>query len=160
MMAVTVLTRRIGMLGEAAAELAAAGGTALVTAMVTDGWEGIKARFTRLLGGGEAKETERAAARMDEARVLLAALSGAELQQMRAEQELAWRIRIGDLLERRPEWEHELSSLVAEVKAQARGSVGRVEQHVSGAGRAQQAVQGHGVQVNNFGGQNAPGAGR
>ena len=141
------------MLGEAAGELAAAGGTALVTAMVTDGWEGVKARFARLLGRGDAKEAEGAAARLEECRAALVVLAGAELQRARAEQELAWRIRLGDLLERQPDGERELRSLVAEVQSRIRDSDGRVEQRVTGSGHAQQAVQGRGVQVNNFGGQ-------
>jgi hypothetical protein len=141
------------MLGEAAAELATAGGVALVTAMVTDGWEGVKARFARLLGRGDAKEAEGVAARLEECRAALAALAGAELQWARAEQELAWRVRLGDLLEREPDGERELRSLVAEVQARQPRADGWVEQRVTGSGHAQQAVQGQGMQVNNFGGQ-------
>ena len=145
------------MLGEAAAELAAAGGTALVTAMVTDGWEGIKARFARLLGRGDAKETEGAVTRLEECRAMLGVLAGAELQRARAEQELAWRLRLGDLLERQPDRASELRSLVAEVQARVGDPAGRVEQHVTGSGHAQQAVPGRGTQVNTFGGQVEPG---
>jgi hypothetical protein len=148
------------MLGEAAAELAATGGAALVTAMVTDGWEGVKARFARLLGRGDAREVEGAAARLEECRAALAVLTGAELQKARAEQEIAWRVRLGDLLERQPDWERELRSLVAEIRARARDSAVQVEQHVTGSGHAQQAVLGHGTQVNTFGGQVDPGPGR
>lgn len=148
------------MLQEAAAELATAGGTALVTAMVTDGWEGIKARFARLLGRGSAKEVEGAAARLEACRTLLATLAGPELQRARAEQELAWRVRLGDLLEQEPDVERELRSLVAESRARLEGSYGRVEQRVIGSDHAQQAVQGRGIQVNNFGGQGEPGAWR
>jgi hypothetical protein len=148
------------MLGETAAELAAVGGTALVTAMVTDGWEGLRARFARILGRGNSKEVEVAAARLDECRALLAALEGAELQRARAEQEFAWRIRLGDLLEWQPEAGNELRLLVDEVRARTKGSAGRVEQHVTGSGSSQQAVLGQGVQVNTFGGQDEPGTGR
>jgi hypothetical protein len=147
------------MLGEAAAELASAGGTALVTAMVTDGWEGVRARFARLLGRGDAKEVESVTARLDECRAaMVAVLADSELQRVRSEQELAWRIRLGDVLERQPEAEHELRSLVTEVQAQARRSAGWVEQHVTGSDRAQQAVQGQGIQVNTFGGQDESGS--
>ena len=148
------------MLGEAAAELATAGGTALVTAMVTDGWEGVKDRFARLLGRGDAKEMARAAARMDECQALLAMLAGRELERARTEQELAWRVRLGDLLEREPDAEDDLRSLIAEVQAQSPGPAVWVEQHVTGSDHAQQAVQGHGIQVNTFGSQDEPGAGR
>ena len=141
------------MLGEALAELASAGSTALVTAMVTDGWENIKARFARLLGRGDAKESESAAVRLDESRVVLAVLAGDELERARAEQEFAWRIRLGDLLERQPEAEHALRALISEVRTQAGNSVGFVQQHVTGSDRAQQAVQGYGSQINTFGGQ-------
>jgi len=141
------------MLGEAAAELATSGGTALVTAMVTDGWEGVKARFARLFGRGDAKEVERAAGRLDECQALLAVLAGTKLKKARKEQELAWRVRLGDLLERQPETEYELRSLLIELQDRALGSAVSVEQHVTGSDRAQQAVQGQGIQVNNFGGQ-------
>jgi hypothetical protein len=140
------------MLGEAAAELAAAGGTALVTAMVTDAWESVKDRFARLLGHGDAKEAERVSTRLDESRTLLAVPAGTEMQRTLAEQELAWRIRLGDLLERQPEAEGELRSLIDEVRARTQDQAGRVEQHVTGYDHAQQAIQGHGIQVNTFGG--------
>lgn len=148
------------MLGEAAAGVAAAGGTALVTAMVTDGWEGVRARFARLLGHGDAREAEGVAARMEECRAVLAVLAGTELQRVRAEQELAWSTRLGDLLERQPDRERELRSLVAELQAQIRSPSGWVEQRVTGSDRVQQAVQGRGIQVNNFGGQGEPTPGR
>ena len=45
------------------------------------------------------------------------------------------------------------ADLVAEVQAQVIGSAGSVRQQVSGFDQAQQAVQGHGVQHNVFGGQ-------
>lgn len=148
------------MLGEAAAELATAGGTALVTAMVTDGWEGVKSRFARLLGRGDAKEMARVTARLDECQALLAMLAGTELERARTEQELAWRVRLGDLLEGAPDAQDELRSLIAEVQAQSPAPAVWVEQHVTGSDHAQQAVQGHGIQVNTFSGQDEPGAGR
>jgi len=141
------------MLGEAAAELASVGGTALVTAMITDGWESFKDRFARLLGRGDARETEVATTRLEECRELLASLPGPDRQRARTEQEVAWRIRLGDLLEREPGAEHELRGLVLEMQAQVLGPAVQVEQHVTGSDRAQQAVQGQGIQVNTFGGQ-------
>lgn len=68
------------MLTEALAALASAGGTAMVTAMVTDGWEDVKARCARLLGRGRARETEDAATRLEQSRAVLAGLSGAGLE--------------------------------------------------------------------------------
>ena len=132
--------------------LAVLAGTALVNAMVTDGWQGIRKRFARLLGRGNDQEAEAAAARLEKSRAMLSGLSGADLERAQAEQAVVWRTRLGDLLEDHPEVEGELRSLVAEVQAQVVGSAGSVRQQVTGFDQAQQAVQGHGVQHNVFGG--------
>jgi hypothetical protein len=145
------------MLTEALTALASTGGSALVTAMVTDGWEGVKARFARLFGRSDAKQAEAAAGRLEQSRTALAGLSGPDLEQARAEQEIIWRTRLGDLLEQDPAAEQQLRALVAEVQAQVIGSAGRVEQHAAAFDQAQQAVQGHGVQNVTFGGQGGPG---
>jgi hypothetical protein len=141
------------VLGEAAAELAAAGGTALVTAMVTDGWESFKARFARLLGRGNAGETEAVGVRLDESHAMLLGLAGADLERARGEQQLAWRVRLADALERHPGAENELRSLVAEVQTQTRIPPVSIQQNVTSFDHAQQAVQGQGRQVNTFGSQ-------
>jgi hypothetical protein len=146
------------MLTEALAALASAGGTALVTAMITDGWEGVRARFARLFGRGDATRAEAATRRLEESRAVLAELSGPDLERARAEQEVVWRTRLGDLLELDPGAEQELRALVAEVQAQVACSAGRVEQHAAAFDQAQQAVQGHGVQNVTFGGQGGFGA--
>ena len=138
--------------------LAVAGATALVNAMVTDGWEGVRKRFSRLLGRGDEKATEAAAARLEKSQEMLSGLSGAELEKAQAEQAVVWRTRLGDLLESHPDAEDELRRLVAEVQAQVVGSAGRVEQRAAAFDQAQQAVQGHGVQNVTFGGQGGPGA--
>lgn len=148
------------MLGEALAGLASAGGSALVTAMVTDGWESVRARFARLLGRGDAARVTAAENQLERSRSALAELSGAELEQARTEQEIAWRTRLGDLLEIHPQAEAELRALVAEIQAQIVGSAGGVEQHMTAFNQAQQAAQGHGVQINTFGGQGEPDATR
>lgn len=146
------------MLAEELAALASTGGAALVTAMVTDGWEAVRARFARLLGRGNAKESETVEARLELSRKALAAATGAEHERMRADQEIAWRTRLEDLLENDPGAQEELRALVADVQAQVVGSAGRVEQHAAAFDQAQQAVQGHGVQNVNFGGQHGPGS--
>jgi hypothetical protein len=146
------------MLTEALAALASTGGSALVTAMVTDSWEGVRARFARLFGRGDAKQAEAAAGRLEQSRTVLARLSGPNLERARAEQEIVWRTRLGDLLEQDPSAEQELRTVVAEVQAQVVGSAGRVEQHAAAFDQAQQAVQGYGVQNVTFGGQGGPGA--
>ena len=148
------------MVVAAVAVLAAAGGTALVNAMVTDGWEGVRKKFARLLGRGDAKETEAAAVRLEKSQEILSGLSGADLEKAQAEQAIAWRTRLSDLLESHPDAEDELQRLVAEVQAQVIGSTGPVTQQVAGFDQAQQAVQGHGVQKNVFGGQGERGTGQ
>jgi hypothetical protein len=146
------------MLTEALTALASAGGTALVTAMVTDGWEGAKARFGRLFGRGDAAKAEAAVGRLEQSRAALARVPGPELERVRAEQEVVWRTRLEDLLEQDPGVEPELRALVAELQVQVAGSAGPVEQHVAAFDQAQQAVQGHGVQNVTFGGQGGRGA--
>jgi hypothetical protein len=141
------------MLTEALAALASTGGTALVTAMVTDGWEDLKGGFARLFGRGKTREAGVAAARLEQSRAALAGLSGADLERARAEQEVVWRTRLGDLLEQDPAAEMELRRLVSEVQAQVVGSAGPVQQHAAAYDQAQQAVLGHGVQNVRFGDQ-------
>ena len=133
------------MLTDALTALASTGGTALVTAMVTDTWEGVKARCARLFGRGDANQDAAAAGRLEQSRAVLAGLSGPALERARAEQEVVWRTRLGDLLEQDPSAEQELRTLVAEVQAQVVGSAGRVEQHAAAFDQAQQAVQGPGL---------------
>jgi hypothetical protein len=120
--------------------------------MVTDGWEGVRDRFSRLMGRGDPKATEDAAARLENSRAVLAGQSGAALERAQAEQEIAWRTRLADLLESHPEAENELRAVVADVQAQVIGSAVRVEQNVAGFDQARQAVLGQGVQTNAFGG--------
>lgn len=141
------------MLGEALAALASTGGTALVTAMVTDSWESIKGRVAHLFGRGDAKRTAAAQERLEQSRTALDGLAGTELDRARAEQEIVWRTRLADLLEAHPETAGELKSLIGTIQH----SAGPVVQHATAYDQAQQAVLGHGVQNVNFGGQHDPG---
>jgi hypothetical protein len=142
------------MLTEALAALASTGGAALVTAMVTDGWEDVKGGFARLFGRGKARKAEAAAARLEQSRAALAGLSEGDLERARAEQEVVWRTRLGDLLEQDPAAEKELRTLVTAVQALVAGSAGPVQQRAAAYDQAQQAVLGHGVQNVRFGDQN------
>jgi hypothetical protein len=144
------------MLAETLATLASTGGTALVTAMVTDSWEALRSKFARLLGRGDARAEAAMLARLDESRTALASAAAVgDSERIRPELEAAWRIRLEDLLERDSEVAEELCALVAE--AQAAGAVaGRVEVHAAAFGQAQQAVQGQGVQNVTFSGQHGP----
>jgi hypothetical protein len=146
------------MLAEALTALASTGGTALVTAMVTDSWESIMGRVARLLGRGDAQQTEAAQERLELSRAALDGLVGTELDRARAEQEIVWRTRLADLLEAHPQAADELTSLIGVIEAQARHSAGPVVQHATAYDQAQQAVLGHGVQNVTFGGQRDPGS--
>lgn len=141
------------MLAEALTALASTGGTALVTAMATDGWESVRARFARLLGHGNTGAVQAAEERLEQSRLALEAASGAELERIRTEQEIVWRTRLEDLLEHDPGLAESLKSLVAEVQAGPGGSTVQVQQNTLGYDHAQQAVLGHGVQNVTFGDQ-------
>lgn len=145
------------MLTEALTALASTGGTALVTAMVTDGWEGIRTRFARMIGRGNTAETKAAEARLDQSRAALEGVTGSDLERTRAEQEIVWRTRLSDLLEQDPSVEAELRDLIAETQSQVKWAGGRVEQQVAAFDQAQQAVQGQGVQNVTFGDRRDPG---
>jgi hypothetical protein len=119
------------VLTEAVTALASAGGSALATAMVTGGCEGVQARFADLFGRGDAKQADRAAGWLEQSWAALAGLSGPGLEWAQVEQEIIWRTRLGDLLEQDPDAETELRALVAQVQAQVISSGGQVEQHAA-----------------------------
>lgn len=140
------------MLAEALTALAATGGNAVVTAMATDTWEGVRHKIAKLFGRGEAKETDAALEKLEQSRAVLAGLpAGPDLDRARTQQEIVWQTRLADLLERHPDAEQELRGIVTEIQA---GSVsaGQVRQTVTAHDQAQVAVQGHGSQTNTFGG--------
>ncbi len=141
------------MLAEALTALAAAGGTAVVSAMATDAWSVVRIRTARLLGRGEEEREAAAAERLNCARDELAVLSGAELAQVRTRQEAAWSTRLADLLEEHPDTEAELRALVeyAQDQVTQSRSTGHVQQNMVGHDQARQAVLGHGVMNVNFG---------
>jgi hypothetical protein len=120
------------MLEKRLAELASACGTALVTAMLSDGWDRLKPRYAYLLGRDDPRETVDAAARLEQSRVILIGLSGMALVQAKAEQEIVWRALLADLLERRPQAEDLLRALV---QAQEHGS--QHADHVHGGQEAE-----------------------
>lgn len=145
------------MLEDALVALASTGGTALVTAMVTDSWEGIKARFARMIGRGNTAQVEAVEAQLEQSRAVLEGFTGQDLERAQAEQEIVWRTRLSDLLERDPGLETELRALITETQAQTVGAAGRIEQYATAFDQAQQAVLGQGVQNVTFGEHHGPG---
>jgi hypothetical protein len=141
----------VAVLGEVLTALVVSASTRLVTAMVEDGWEEVKARVARLLGRGDPAEEARQATRLERAREEVTEGSGQELEQARERQAAAWQTRFEDLLEDSPEAAAELRELVEFLgRTGAAASAGTVQVHAQASGQAQQAVQGQGVQTNTF----------
>lgn len=139
-------------LDEALIALATEGGAALVKMMVTDEWASVKGRFAQLMGRGESGRAAAAAERLRHSHAILTALPSSELERAAAEQAAAWGARLVDLLEDDPSSVGELRDLVERAKALGGGPFlpQQVQQRVGGSSRVQQAIQGHGVQVNTF----------
>ncbi|MEV4830527.1 hypothetical protein AB0K25_19655 [Micromonospora sp. NPDC049257] len=78
--------------------------------------------------------------------------AGPDGERVRAQHEALWAGRLEDLLIERPDAAADLDALVRQVAVASGGrSAGHVVQHVSASDSAQQAVLGHGSQVNTFG---------
>lgn len=139
------------MLAEALAALAGAGGTALVGAVATDGWQLAKRGFAQLFGRGDQSRAAAVEERLERTRAVVEA-AGPEVERVLLEQQAAWTARLQDLLSDHPEAAGELRALMGQV-AEATGtrSTGHVVQHAVGFDHAQQVVQGHGQQTNVFG---------
>jgi ubiquinone biosynthesis protein UbiJ len=133
--------------------LIATAGTALVTAMVTDSWEGVRTRIARWFGRGNEDDTKATLIRLEQSRSKLETAPAVDLDRIRMEQEITWRTRMSALLDQHPDAEAELAGIVAEIQA---STAGHVQQHVTAYDQAQVNVQGHGVQNITFGNQSRP----
>jgi hypothetical protein len=97
--------------------LAATAATALVQAMVTDGWEGVRQKVARLFGRGKPDaQTEK---RLDATQRELVSVAPGELAAAQSRLAAQWETRFGDLLTDHPDAEQELAALVEELKAYA-----------------------------------------
>jgi len=104
------------------AELAVVAANALVQAMVTDGWEGVRRKVARLFGRGEQDPAiER---RLDATRQQLAAASPAEVARAQGTLAAQWQTRFEDLLADHPDVEADLAALVEELKPLVASAVG------------------------------------
>ena len=94
--------------------LAAVAASALVQAMVTDGWEGIRHRVARLFGRGQPDVAiER---RLDATRDQLTAATPGDLEEVQAALAAQWETRFADLLADHPDAEADLAALVKDIK--------------------------------------------
>src|ERR1022692_252652 len=96
-----------------AAALATLAGDALVTAAVTDAWEGFRHRVARLFGRGEPDKS--AENRLDATRDQLTAAAPAELEAVRTKLAGQWDVRFADLLADYPDAATELEALVRQI---------------------------------------------
>lgn len=94
--------------------LAATAAAALVQAMVTDGWDGVRHKIASLFGGGEPDAA--IGRRLDSARDELTAADPGQREAVRAALADQWETRLGDLLADRPDVEPELAALVREMQ--------------------------------------------
>ncbi|MEV4766035.1 hypothetical protein AB0J89_25765 [Micromonospora chokoriensis] len=139
------------MLAEALGALAGAGGTALVGAVATDGWQLAKHGFGQLFGQGDQSRAAATEERLERTRAAVEA-AGPHDERMRLEQQAAWTARLEDLLSDHPEVAAQLHSLLEQVAAaKETHSAGHVVQHALAFDQSQQSVQGHGQQTNVFG---------
>ena len=98
---------RVGYMVIALAAMAAA---ALVQAIVTDGWEGVRHKVARLFGRGQSDAAiER---RLDATREQLTAATPGDLATVQAALAAQWETRFVDLLADHPDAEAELAALV------------------------------------------------
>ncbi len=94
--------------------LAATAASALVQAIVTDGWQGARHKVARLFGRGNPDlAIER---RVDATRGELVAAAPAQLDQVRTELAAAWRTRFEDLLADHPGAEAEVNTLIKDLQ--------------------------------------------
>ena len=95
-------------------DLPAMAATALVQAMVTDGWEGVRHKVARLFGRGQPDVTiER---RLDSTRDQLTAATPGDLEKAQATLAAQWETRFADLLADHPDAEEDLAALVKDIK--------------------------------------------
>jgi hypothetical protein len=149
----TELSDGNGML-EAIAALAATASSALVDAMVSDGWHELWERIARLLGRGDRKKTQDVLARLEQSQRALVEGPAVEAEQARARQIALWQAWLVGLLASDPQAEAIVRAFVQELDGHDRFV--QVTQQVTGSDQAQQAVLGTGMQTVNFGENNGP----
>jgi beta-phosphoglucomutase-like phosphatase (HAD superfamily) len=94
--------------------LAAMAAAALVQAMVTDGWDGVRHKVARLFGRGQPDVAiER---RLDATRDQLTGAMPGDVETMQAALAAQWETRFADLLADHPDAVPELAALVKEIK--------------------------------------------
>ena len=109
--------------------LATLAANTVVTAAVTDAFEGVRDRVARLFGRG--KLDQATVRRLETTRAELSRLTGTDAANASAAQQVQWRVRFADLCETYPEVASELSRLVEELQARLPTS-GNVKNVITG----------------------------
>ncbi len=123
------------MPGEVLMALAQFAGQTVAAAAITDVWEAVRDRFSRLLGRGDARRTQVAEQWLAQTRQQLTAATGSGLEQAREAQAQRWTGRFADLLDEDPSVSAELRALVEEVAAQLPAAAVSAADHSVAAGR-------------------------
>ncbi|CAM5302004.1 hypothetical protein AB0F92_22755 [Kitasatospora aureofaciens] len=105
------------MLTDALVELAAAGGTAVVSAAATDIWQATKGKVARLFGRGDDRDEQRVSVQLDRIPMELDQAAEPQQERVRAALRDRWTVKLTELLEENPELEDDLRALVEEVRA-------------------------------------------
>jgi len=122
--------------------LAAMAAAALVQAMVTDGWEGVRHKVARLFGRGQPDVAiER---RLDATRDQLTGATPGDVETVQAALATQWETRFADLLADHPDAGPELAALVKEIKP----AVSAADHAVAAGGNVTATAQGGGVAAN------------
>ena len=124
------------MLGESLFALATLAGRTTVEAAATDRWETAERRYAKLLGQGNAKQTQLAERWLGDTREQLAGRPGADMELIRAALAARWAGRWADLLEENPDTEAELRALVQEIQAGLRADEPSTPNHAVSANDA------------------------
>jgi hypothetical protein len=96
-------------------ELVVMAANALVQAIVTDGWEGVRHKIASLFGRGQADP--KIEQKIDATRAQLISAAPGELGQLQEDLGRDWAVRFNDLLADYPDAEAELAKLVEEIRA-------------------------------------------
>lgn len=104
------------MTTDALAELAAAGGAALVAAMATDAWHTARAGFPRLLGRDGRQDA--VVGQLEAQADVLERTAESRRDDVRAALAEGWSLQLAGLLQRYPEAEQELRDTIEQVRSQ------------------------------------------
>src|SRR5580692_7263927 len=105
------------MLAESRLTLAALAGRVVVDAAAADGWEAAERGCAKVLGHGNATQTQVAEQWLAETREQLTAEAGADMELLRTALAVRWAGRLADLLKDHPDAEAGLRALVIDIQA-------------------------------------------